>query len=221
MKSNRHVHIIYGIVFCSIGLFLLFNFVFWLWTILGVLLIGLGIMNFKIGIFASDKAMKDLTNNMDKDVRLETKEEIDKIFYKNIEKKTNQMGNLRSLTSDIKPDSWVTFYLFYFNQGLGADASFQIGNRLVHIFVENLLSSENSEAIIAVVAKKYELAVGEFMDILFHLSDYDIDQFKSSAGVALVMEKQSGKAESTFFKNKEDIKAFVMNLRSQGAQQLH
>jgi tetratricopeptide (TPR) repeat protein len=130
-------------------------------------------------------------------------------------------NTISSLTSDIKPDSWVTFYLFYFNQGLGSDASFQLGDRLVHIFVEDLMSAENNEAIIEAVDKKHELASGEFIDILIHLSDYDLDQFKSSAGSALVIEKQSGKAKSTFFKNKEDIKVFVMNLRSQGAQQLH
>ena len=128
---------------------------------------------------------------------------------------------ISSLTSDLKPDSWVTFYLFYFNQGLGSDASFQHGNRLVHIFVGNLMSAKNNETILEAVDKKHELAAGEFMHILTQLSDYDLGQFKSSAGIALVTEKQSGKAESTFFKNREDIKAFVMKLRSQGAKKLH
>jgi len=130
-------------------------------------------------------------------------------------------NTISSLTSDLKPDSWVTFYLFYFNQGLGSDASFQLGNRLVHIFVGNVMSAKNNEAILAALDKKHELAAGEFMHILTQLSDYDLGQFKSSAGVALVMENQSGKAESTFFKNREDIKAFVINLRTQGAKQLH
>lgn len=153
------------------------------------------------------------------------------VFYIYKEKKTHEEAHIQaqvigksaisSLTSDLKPDSWVTFYLFYFNQGLGSDTSFQLGNRLVHIFVGNLMTAENNEAIIEAVDKKHELAVGEFMHILTQLSNYDLGQFKSSAGVSLVVENQSGKAESTFFKNKEDIKAFVMNLRSQGAQQLH
>jgi len=133
------------------------------------------------------------------------------------------MKELRSLTSDLKPDSWVTFYLFYFNQGLGSDASFQMNNSLVHIFVGNLLSAENNKAIIEAVDKKHELAAGEFADILVHLSlsDSDLGQFKSSTGAALIIENQSGKAVSTFFKNEKDIKTFVANLRSQGAKQLH
>lgn len=128
---------------------------------------------------------------------------------------------ISSLTSDLKPDSWVTFYLFYFNQGLGSDASFQVGNRLVHILVGNLISEENSASIIKVLNEKHELSAGEFMHVLTQLSDSDISQFKSSAGAALVIENQSGKAESTLFKNAEDIKSYAMNLRSQGAKQLH
>lgn len=128
---------------------------------------------------------------------------------------------IRSLTSDLKPDSWVTFYLFYFNQGLGSDASFQLGKRLVHIFLGNLMSAKNNDAILEAVGKKHDLAAGEFIHILTQLSDYDLGQFKSSAGVALLTENQNGKAESTFFKSGEDIKAFIVNLRSQGAQQLH
>ncbi|HDL01134.1 MAG TPA: hypothetical protein ENH23_02765, partial [candidate division Zixibacteria bacterium] len=120
-------------------------------------------------------------------------------------------SDISSLTSDLKPDSWVTFYSFYFNQGLGSDASFQLGNRLVHILVGNLMSAENNEAILEVIDKKHELAAGEFMHILTQLSDYDLGQFKSSAGAALVIDNQSGKAESTILKNAEDIKAFVMN----------
>ena len=120
-------------------------------------------------------------------------------------------SDISSLTSDLKPDSWVTFYSFYFNQGLGSDASFQLGNRLVHILVGNLMSAENNEAILEVIDKKHELAAGEFMHILTQLSDYDLGQFKSSAGAALVIDNQSGKAESTILKNAEDIKAVVMN----------
>ncbi len=128
---------------------------------------------------------------------------------------------ISSLASDLKPDSWVTFYLFYFNQGHGSDASFQLGNRLVHIFLGNLMSAKNNEAILEAVDKNHKLAAREFTHILTQLSDYDLDQFKSSAGAALVMENKNWKANSKFFRNREDIKAFVMNLRSQGAKQLH
>lgn len=130
-------------------------------------------------------------------------------------------ADISSLTSDIKPDSWITFYLFYFNQGIGSDASFQLGNCLVHIFAGNLISMKNNEAIIAAVEKNHEQAVGEFIDILAHLSDANLRQFKSSAGVALTLDTQSGKAESIFFKNNGDIKAYVMNLRVLGYKQLH
>jgi len=130
-------------------------------------------------------------------------------------------NTINSLTSGLKPDSWVTFYLFYFNQGFGSDASFQFGNRLVHIFVGNLMNEEKNEAILEVIDEKHELAAGEFMHILTQLIDYDLDQLKSSAGAALVIDNHSGKAESSLFKKEEDIKAFVMNLRSQGAKQLH
>ena len=101
-------------------------------------------------------------------------------------------NNIRSLTSDITPDSWVTFYLFYFNQGLGSDASFQHGNNLIHIFYSNLVSEKNSETIIEAVDKKHEMAVGEFTHILTQLSDEDLDQLKANVGVALIMETKSG-----------------------------
>lgn len=128
---------------------------------------------------------------------------------------------LRSLASNLKPDNWVAFYLFYFNQGLGSDASFQLGNRIVHVFVGNLMSKKNNDAILKTVGEKHDLAAGEFMHILSQLSDYDLGQFKSSAGVAFMMENQSGIAESVFFKSSKDIKGFIMDLRSQGARQLH
>ncbi|MFQ5676615.1 MAG: hypothetical protein ACE5G1_12010 [bacterium] len=113
--------------------------------------------------------------------------------------------SISSCTSDLKPDSWATFYLFYFNLGVGSDASFQLGNRLVHIFVGNLMTEKNNDSIIEAVDKKHELAVGEFMHILTQLSDHDLDKFKSSAGIALLIENKSMKANSIFFKNEYEV----------------
>lgn len=128
---------------------------------------------------------------------------------------------ISSLTSDLKPDNWVTFYLFYFNQGHGSDSSFQLDNLIVHFFAGNLISAENSDVILNAIEKKHEFASGEFIHILTNLSDNDIEQLKSSAGAALIINSQSGEAKSMFFYNAEEIKACVMNLRTQGAKQLH
>lgn len=128
---------------------------------------------------------------------------------------------IKSTVADIIPDNWSTFYLFYFNQGLGSDASFQIGKRLVHIFVGNLMTTKNNDTIGKVVDKKFELAAGEFIHILTQINDHDLEQFRSSVGAALQIESESGKAKSILFKNKKELKTFVINLRSQGAKQLH
>ena len=135
--------------------------------------------------------------------------------------KTDEGNTIECLTSDLKPDSWVTFYLFYFNQGHGSDAAFQLtANRRVYIFVGDIMSAKNNDTILEIVNKKHELAAGEFMHILTQLSDYDLDRFKSLAGAALDIDTQSGKAISHLFNEREDIKVFVSNLRSQGATQL-
>ncbi len=50
---------------------------------------------------------------------------------------------IESLIYDVKPDSWTTFYLFYFNQGHGSDASFQLTDRRVYIFVGDIMSRKD------------------------------------------------------------------------------
>lgn len=123
---------------------------------------------------------------------------------------------IKSLTSDLKPDNWMTFFLFYFNQGIGSDACFQFNeHRLMHIFVGNLMSPENNGKILAALEKKHELAVGEFMHVLTQLMSDDSDiNLKASAGAALVIENDSGKAKSCLFKNNEEIKAAMIKTRS-------
>lgn len=133
----------------------------------------------------------------------------------------NKKSIIKSLISDVIPDNWSTFYLFYFNQGLGSDASFEIGSSLIHIFFGNLMTAKNNDSIANVVDKKFEFAAGEFINILTKLSDNNLDQFRSSAGVALLIEKESCKAKSIFFNSNDDIKEFVDKLRSKGAKQIH
>ena len=126
------------------------------------------------------------------------------------------MTNIVSLTSDIKPDSWLTFYLFYFTQGIGSDACFQSGeHRLIHILVGSLMSPENNGKILSALKRKHELAVGEFMHVLTQLMLDDSDAaLKASAGAALVVESDSGKAKSCLFTNDEEIKAAIVKTRS-------
>lgn len=96
MNANRHAPIISGIIFCGIGLFLIVKFDFWLWKIFGALLIGYGILNFKIGIFASDKAMKNLTNDINQKISNETKKEVLEVLEVSI------FSKLFSKSSDIE-----------------------------------------------------------------------------------------------------------------------
>jgi hypothetical protein len=137
-----------------------------------------------------------------------------KRFFGNTEDKM-----IKSLTSDLRPDNWATFYLFYFSQGIGSDVSFRKSNLLVHLFVGNLLSEENTGKILDAVSKMHEMASGEFIHVLTKLSDSDLGRLKSSVGAALNIDQETGKATSTFFQSDKDVKAYVTNLRSQGAVQ--
>lgn len=139
-----------------------------------------------------------------------------KRFFGNTDRKV-----IKSLMSDLRPDNWATFYLFYFSQGIGSDASFRKGHLLVHLFVGNLLSEDNNGKILDAVSKMHELAAGEFMHVLTKLSDSDLGRLKSSAGAALNIDQESGKATSTFLQSDKDIKEYVTSLRSQGALQLN
>ncbi len=105
---------------------------------------------------------------------------------------------IKSLISDLKPDSWVTFYLFYFNQGIGSDASFRLDNELVHVFIGTLMSAHNNDVIIDTINKKHELASGEFMHILTQLmmNDDEICSLESAVGAVLFINEQSGEAKS-------------------------
>ena len=132
------------------------------------------------------------------------------------------MGIIKSLISDIKPDSWLTFYLFYFNQGMGSDASFQRDEVQAHIFIGNLMNPENNGLILDAIEKKHELASGEFFHVLSQLSDADIEVLKTSAGLALVMDTQDGNAKSKVLKTNKDVKDFADKLRLLlGFKQLH
>lgn len=150
------------------------------------------------------------------------------IFYyilkeKRIHANVQQLNasDIHSLATELRPDSWIAFYLYYFNAGLGSDASFQIGKSLVHLFVGNLLSKENSEEIIKQIDNKHEHACGEFMHILANLSDSDLALLRTSAGAVLFIDEASGKAGFKLLSTEDEIKSFVSDLRSQGAQQLH
>lgn len=123
------------------------------------------------------------------------------------------MGVIKSLISDIKPDSWITFYLFYFNQGLGSDASFRRDETQAHIFIGSLMSPANNGLIFDAIEKKHELASGEFFHVLSQLSEDEVELLKTSAGLALVMDTQDGKASSKAFKTNKEIKDFVDKLR--------
>ncbi len=133
---------------------------------------------------------------------------------------------IESFIYDVKPDSWTTFYLFYFNQGHGSDASFQLTDRRVYIFVGDIMSrkdgalAKNNEILFEKVAKRNEMAPGELMHILTQLSESELDRLEYMVGAALDIDTQSGKAVSHFFNDRDDIKAFALNLCSQGATQI-
>jgi len=75
MKANRHVPIIWGILFCGLGIFLMFKFDSIVFLVLGGILIIYGFINLKIGFTVSNKALRELTSP-NKDVSEETKKEI-------------------------------------------------------------------------------------------------------------------------------------------------
>jgi hypothetical protein len=129
---------------------------------------------------------------------------------------------IKSITSDLHPDNYVSFYLFYFNQGLGADASFErAGRYLIHIFVGKIMTPENNETILKILDERNKLAVGEFIDILAHISDNDLNNLKDCAGATLIIDKQDGSAESKLFVKNEEIKSFITSLKRVNAKQLH
>jgi len=108
--------------------------------------------------------------------------------------------------------------------GLGADASFErAGRYLIHIFIGKLMSAENNETILKKLETLHELACGEFMDVLVHIgiSDDDLNSLKNCAGAILIIDKQTGAAESKLYNNHEEIKSFIATLRRLNAKQLH
>jgi hypothetical protein len=140
-------------------------------------------------------------------------------FFNKLLNKTEH-AEIKSLTSDLKPDNWVTFYLFYFNQGIGSDASFEKNNLLMLLFVGNILSKQNTETILETVSQRHEHAAGEFMHILEKLTANDIDLLESSAGASLTINRNSGEASSKFYQSNKEIKEFISGVRSQGAVQI-
>ena len=58
------------------------------------------------------------------------------------------------------------------------------------------------------------------MHILTQLSESELDRLEYMVGAALDIDTQSGKAVSHFFNDRDDIKAFALNLCSQGATQI-
>lgn len=110
-------------------------------------------------------------------------------------------SEIKSLASDLKPDNWITFYLFYFNQGLGADATFHNKDKLIHLFVGNIISQQNSDKILEAINSRHEYAAGEFMHILAQLTKNDINILNSSAGASLVINRNSGEAASHLYQS--------------------
>ena len=62
-KKNRHVPIIWGIVYLIIALFIILKFSGWLPYIIGGIFLMLSWVSLKTGIFASDKEILELTND--------------------------------------------------------------------------------------------------------------------------------------------------------------
>ena len=79
MKANRHVPIILGVIFCGLGIFLLFTFDSIILIVIGFISIAYGLINLKIGFTASDKAIKELTSP-EEPVSEETKKEIKELL---------------------------------------------------------------------------------------------------------------------------------------------
>ncbi len=146
-----------------------------------------------------------------------------KIVNDQIKKETSSENKrITSLFSDIKPDNWITFYLFYLNQGAGSDACFKRGQYVVHFFIGELLNTEQSDQIINALKPKNDLAVGEFTMILTKIVAENVDQrLKSASGAVLTLDTANGYADSQICKNSEEMQVLIQKLKNVGAIQVH
>lgn len=61
--KNRHVPVIWGLIYLAIALFIIFKFSGWLSYLIGGFLFMLSLVSLKTGLFASDKEISELTND--------------------------------------------------------------------------------------------------------------------------------------------------------------